>query len=190
MSLLNQDYKLASKSIASRKKTDLSNVIHNDQTYFIKGRYIVENINQILNIMEEADQQDIPSVMIMIGFEKAFDSPEWSFVIKTLDQLNFGPSITHWVKSLYNNSQSCVVNNSWASESFKLQRGVRQGCPLSPYLFILAAEVLSSSIRESDNILGIKIQDIIHKICQYADDNILFMTFDVQSIDATIDTFE
>ncbi len=50
--------------------------------------------------------------------------------------------------------------------------------------------VLSSSIRESDNILGIKIQDIIHKICQYADDTILFMPFDVQSIDATFDTFE
>ncbi len=66
----------------------------------------------------------------------------------------------------------------------------KAGCPLSPYLFILAAEVLSSSIRESDNILGIKIQDIIHKICQYADDTILFIPFDVQSIDATFDTFE
>ncbi len=60
----------------------------------------------------------------------------------------------------------------------------------SPNLFILASEVLSSSIRESDNILGIKIQDIIHKICQYADDTILFMPFDVQSIDATFDIFE
>ncbi len=70
-------------------------------------------------------------------------------------------------------------------QSFKLQRGVRQGCPLSPYLFILvlAADILSSSIRESDHILGIKIQDSIHKICQYADDTILFMHFDVQSID-------
>ncbi len=50
--------------------------------------------------MEEAEQQDIPSVMIMIDFEKAFDSLEWSFVIKTLEQLNLGPSITHWANSL------------------------------------------------------------------------------------------
>ncbi len=138
--------------------------------------------------MEEAEQQDVPFVMIMIDFEKEFDSLEWSFVIKTLEQLNFGPSITHWVKSLYSNSQSCVVNNGWASESFKLQRGVRQGCPLLPYLFILAAKV--PSIRESDNILGIKLQDIIHKICQYADDTILFMPFDVQSIDVTLTQFQ
>ncbi len=170
--------------------TYLSNLIHNDQTGFIKGRYIGENINQILNIIEEAELQDIPSVMIMIDFEKVFVSLSLSFVIKTLEQLNFGPSITNWVKSLYSISQSCVVNNDWASESFKLQRGVRQGCTLLPYLFILAAEVLSSSIKENDNILVIKIQDIIYKKCQYVDDTILFVPFDVQSINATFYTFE
>ncbi len=124
ISLLNQDYKLAAMCIASRIKTYLSNLIHNDNTGFIKGRYIGENVNRILNIMEEVEQQDIPSVMIMIEFEKSFDFLEWLFVIKTLEQLNFGPSITHRVKSLYSNSQRCVVNNGWTSESFILQRGV------------------------------------------------------------------
>ncbi len=61
--------------------------------------------------MEETEQQDISYLMIMMHFEKAFDFLEWSFVIKTLEQLNFGPSITHWIKTLYSNSQSCVVNS-------------------------------------------------------------------------------
>ncbi len=61
--------------------------------------------------------------------------------------------------------------------------------PLSPYLFILAAEILSNAIRKDNEINGLKIGDTVHKICQYVDDTSLFMPFGVKSIDAALDTF-
>ncbi len=76
ISLLNLDYKLATKYIAIRIKAHLSKLINSDQTGFIKDRYIGENINRILNIMDSVDEEDLPSVIIGIDFEKAFDSLE------------------------------------------------------------------------------------------------------------------
>ncbi len=131
-----------------------------------------------------------PSVIIGIDFEKAFDSLEWSFVERTLSVFNFGPSIIKWVQTFYKDSNSYVLNNGWASQSFRLQRGVCQGCPLSPYLFILTAEVLSCFIRKNNDIKGITIDGVTHKICQYADDTILCMPFDQDSIDSSLLAFE
>ncbi len=189
ISLLNTDYKLATKSIASRLKTVLPKLIHNDQTGFLKGRYIGENINRILSLMEMADERDIPALMILIDFEKAFDSLEWSFIEKTLKQFNFGSSILNWVKTFYKNSTSSIVNNGWATPMFKLERGVRQGCPLSPYLFILAAEILANAIRENKDIKGIKIDGFTHKLSQYADDTTLFLELDRPSINTAFSIF-
>ena len=65
---------------------------------------------------------------------------------------------------------SCVLNNGWASSSFTPERGVRQGCPLSPYIVILCAEVLANKIRENKDIKGITVRGNEIKISQYADD--------------------
>ncbi len=140
--------------------------------------------------MDIVNRENIPAVMILIYFEKAFDSLEWSFISKTLQYFNFGESMINWVKVLYNNASCSEMNNGWASERFDINRGVRQGCPLSPYLFILAAEILSNAIRENKDIQGLEIGGMSHKISQYADDTVLFSLFDKKSIDAALDVFE
>jgi hypothetical protein len=183
ISLLNQDYKLTAKCIAMRIKRHLTKLIHNDQTGFIKGRYIGENINRILSIMEHTEREEIPAIISCIDFEKASDSLEWSFIFKTLETFNFGPSIIQWIKTLHSNPESCVMNNGWTTQAFQLERGVRQGCPLSPYLFILAAEPLSCHIRNNNSIKGININGMEHKICQFADDTCLVLKMDTNSID-------
>ena len=121
ITLLNTDYKIAAKAIASRIKTVVPKLIDNDQTGFMKGRFIGENID---GIIQYATQHNVPGLLLFIDFEKAFDSLEWPFIF------GFGPSLINWVRTFYCNMESCVLNNGWSSNFFQPQRGVRQGCPL------------------------------------------------------------
>ena len=75
----------------------------------------------------------------------------------------------------YNNIESCVLNNGWSTDFFKLERGVRQGCPLLPYLFVLGVEVLAEKIRKNETIKGIMVFKNEIKVRQYADDTILIL---------------
>ena len=175
ISLLNCDYKIAAKAIANRFKHVLPNLIDNDQTGFLKGRFIGENIRLVDGIIKFAAAKNLPGLLLFLDFEKAFDTVEWSFIQKTLQHYNFGPSAMNWIRLFYHNTESCILNNGWSSAFFKLGRGVRQGCPLSPYLFILCAEILAETIRKNENIKGITINEQEIKISQYADDTTLIL---------------
>ena len=100
---------------------------------------------------------------------------EWTFVEKTLKYYNFGNSLISWIKLFYTDISSSIQNNGWTSDFFNLSRGVSQGCPLSPYLFILCAEILRAAIRRDKLIYGIKISDKECKVSQYADDTTLIL---------------
>ena len=79
-----------------------------------------------------------------------------------------------WITLFYSNIESAVINNGYATKWFKPSKGVRQGCPLSPYLFILSAEILSNKIRQNTDITGISVFGKEVKISQFADDTNLF----------------
>ena len=175
ISLLNCDYKIAAKSIANRIKRTLPSVINSDQTGFQKNRFIGENILLLNSILSYTDIEKIPGLLLFIDFEKAFDTLEWSFIEKTLKYYNFGDSLILWIKLFYTDISSSIQNNGWSSDFFTLSRGVRQGCPLSPYLFILCAEILGAAVRRDTLIRGIQISDNECKISQYADDTTLIL---------------
>ena len=82
----------------------------------------------------------------------------------------FGFQFRNMVKSLYNDAMSCVINNGFSSEFFKISTGMRQGCPLTPFLFVITAEVMAINIRRNINIPGIWIGNIEIKLSQFADD--------------------
>ena len=85
---------------------------------------------------------------------------EWPFIRKMLSYFGFGANIIQWLINLfYCAPESCISNNGWTSAFFNIQRGVRQGCPLSPYLFVLLVEMLAKEIRKNRNINGILIND-------------------------------
>ena len=94
--------------------------------------------------------------------------------MKTLDYINFGGDIKHWFNTFYSNIESTVINNGFRKNWLKPSKGVCQGCPLSPYLFILLSEILSNRIRQDPNIKGIKIYENEIKLSQFADDTTLF----------------
>lgn len=175
ISLLNTSYKLTSACIAERLKTVLSKLINEDQTGFISGRFIGENIRLLYDVINYTEKQEIPGMLLLIDFEKAFDSVSWEFLFTVLDFFEFGNSFVKWVQVFYKNIQSCVVVNGHLSDWFFLERGCRQGDPLSPYLFILCAEILAILIRNNDNIKGIRIGESNIIISQYADDTSIIL---------------
>ena len=94
---------------------------------------------------------------MLIDFEKAFDTISWQFISQVLDFFNFGPSYKNWIKTFYSGIKACVIQNGIISEYLYPARGCRQGDPISPYLFLLCAEVLGILIRNDNNIKGITI---------------------------------
>ncbi len=122
-----------------------------------------------------------PRIILTVDFETAFDSISWNFIDKTLEAFIFCPAFRGCVKTLYKNISSVVVNNGDTSDWFNPMRGVRQGYPISPYLFIMAVELLAIGIRENPKIKGIKINVSILKITQLADDTTCFVA-DIPSV--------
>ena len=114
-------------------------------------------------------------ILLTIDFEKAFDSLKWGFINKCLQVFNFGQWFRSYVDVLYSDICAAVLNNGHISHWFYPEKGVRQGCPLSPYLFILAVETLSCNIRDSENVQGIQIDNCEIKITQLADDTTCFV---------------
>jgi len=86
---------------------------------------------------------------------------------------NFGESIQRWISIFYSNIQSSVLNNGFSTNYFSISRGVRQGCPLSPFLFVLAVELLACKIRQDKEIQGLNIFQKEIKVSQFADDTTL-----------------
>ena len=125
----------------------------------------------------------------MIDFEKAFHTVEWNFLFKSLQAYNFGENFIKWVKLLYSNITSSTINNGFLSPTFKLSRGIRQGCPLSALLFILVAETIALKLKAEKKIQGIMVGETEYKICQMADDTTLFMK-SIESITMAIQVFQ
>ena len=87
-------------------------------------------------MIQHAMKKNIAGVILFLDFKKVFDTLEWIFMFTALKRYNFGDNFMKWVKILYNSLLACIKNNGWISETFELQRVVRQGCPLSALLFI------------------------------------------------------
>ena len=125
-----------------------------------------------MNITEELN---IPGLLLIIDFEKAFDSISWEFINKVLKFFNSGESIIKWVSVSYKNISSAVIQSGFLSEFFPVQRGCRQGNPLSPYIFLLCAEILALMLKSNEDIQGIKIGGEEYKLSQFADDTTILL---------------
>ena len=154
-------------------KEVLSVLINPGQTGFVKGRYMGQNIRLVNDILEQTKLQSIPGILLQLDFCKAFDTIEWSFIYKVIALLNFGGSMQRWISTFYSNSESAVLNNGFCTNYFKLSRGVRQGFPLSPYLFIITFEILACKIRQDREIKGISIFHKEFNLSRFADDTTL-----------------
>ncbi len=149
----------------------IHSLIKEDQTGFIEGRNASDNMRRLFHIIDFADSHPSPCAVFSLDAEKAFDRLEWNYMWAVLQCFGFG-------EHLYHSPAASVITGNIISPPFPLQRGTRQGCPLSPLLFCLSLEPLAQAIRKSE--VSIKIQEHNHSISLYTDDIILYLDhFDV-----------
>ena len=182
ISLLNVDYKIITKILAERLKPLLPSIIHPDQKSYVNGRNIFEANRLLKDVIEYSEENKINSSIIFIDYQKAFDCVEWGWALQCLEKFNFGPKFLQWIHMVYKNAKTCLLTNGYRSCYFPISRSMRQGCSVSPLIFILQAEPLACAIRKNKNIIGFPLPNAEHnnnedtevKINAYVDDAQLF----------------
>ena len=175
LTLLNCLYKIVSGCIAERMKPHLTSIIHGDQKGFVSGRYIGEAIRMTYDIIQWAKDHKKTGIILLIDFEKAYDSLSFSYIKKCLNFFNFGESLTKWVEILLHNFSAVINHCGNISPKFNIGRGARQGDPIVSYLFIICIEILAHKLRFDEKIQGFKMQNLIHTLELYADDCSIFL---------------
>ena len=190
ISLLNVDFKIFSKTLANRMKMVISDVIHSDQVEFVAGRSVSENLRTIFDVMELTWRRKIPALLIAVDFEKAFDRVSYPALYAILRFFNFGENFITWSKLLFTDFNLCTTNNGYFSSYWSPTRGLFQGNPAAPLYFLLVAEILSISLRNNPRIKGIDVKNLRLLLSQFADDLNIFMKFDQDSWQATMNEFD
>lgn len=191
ISLTNTDYKIIAKTLAIRLSTVINILIHEDQKGFMKGRNIADVIREIDDVIEQEKVLKSNSILLSIDYKKAFDSISVALINETLKVYGFGENFCSWILTLMQDRKACVKNGGYVSTYFNMERGVRQGCPISPMLFILAVEVMARSARQDSTIKGVEINGKKIIIKQYADDTTFFLRdqYDMERILNKINEF-
>lgn len=175
ITLLNVDYKMLASVYAKRLQKVLPEIISETQTGFMSNRHISSNIRLVLDLLDYSEHITSNALILFLDFYKAFDSIEHNFLFATLRSFGFGESFVSTVQMLYKNINSCIMMYPNTTPRFPVQKSVRQGCPLAPFLFLLSVELLSIYIKNS-SIEGITIFNKEIKITQLADDTAIFLS--------------
>lgn len=180
ISLCNVIYKIISKYIADRLKPHLPNFIDHSQAAFIKNRHISANIiitQEIIHsfTVKTWKQQ---AFLLKLDLAKAFDKLEWNFIATALRRLGLQTHFIRLIHACISTPNFSILVNGEPTAGFLSQRGIRQGCPLSPYLFVVAINELSISLQQelcNSNLTGVALGPgcpPIHSLL-FADDLIL-----------------
>lgn len=186
ISLLCADYKIIAKVFAERMKLVMHKVVKDDQTGFVPGRNINENIITFLEVQEHLQKHQKSGFAFLADIEKAFDSVCRDFLEASLVNLNFGDYFISWFLTLHNKSTAKIIINGFLSNDFPILSGVRQGCPWAPLLFLAATEPLACNIRKSGFGISLPHEKISYK--GYADDTCCYIS-DMSEIRGIFDIF-
>ena len=190
ISLLSVVYKIASSALAARLKTVLHNLISPTQSGFMSNRFIGESTRLIYDIIHYANCNNISGLLMLIDFQKAFDSVSWKFLYTILSLFGFQNGFCTWIKVLNTNVIASVLQCGTLSNFFPIERGCRQGDPISAYLFILCAQIMFLLIVNDRNLKGISVNGNEFKITQFADDTTLILDGSQTSLLAALNILE
>ncbi|KAJ8018421.1 hypothetical protein HOLleu_43604 [Holothuria leucospilota] len=193
ITLLNVDYKILAKALCNRLGTVMPDLVGSFQTCAVRGHSIQQNLWLMRDLVEYVMDRDLPCALVSLDQEKAFDMVDHGFLFKILKKFNLNPVFVKWTSLLYNSVYSRVIVNGLPSDAFRVHRGVRQGCPLSPLLYVLFSESLARAFQVEPLFRPFHIPGGAKVKClQYADD-VTCVVSDLASFRAltgTLSTFQ
>ena len=177
ITILNTDYKILTKAVATCLTIIAPSIIHPDQAGFIRGRSIFDQIDQTVATINYARLKEINGAIVALDQEKAYDKITHPYLWKILEKFAFPNKMINMIKTLYKDAPTSVIINGVISSPFRVTRGVRQGDPMLCILFDLGIKPLAANIRAS-NIEGIDVPNLAEKvkISLFADDTTVILT--------------
>ena len=190
ISLVHSFAKLVTKLLANRLAPRLQQIVSPYQSAFIKGRFIQDNFMLVQQTARFLHQQKQPRILLKLDISKAFDSVSWPFLLEILQQLGFGQIWRDILSGLLSSSSTQVLLNGIPGDRIAHRRGLQQGDPLSPMLFILVVDVLGHMILKAENeglLQPLSRRNLHHRISIYADDVVMFLHPEAGDIAVTLD---
>ena len=148
ISLVGCSYKILAKVLANRLRVVVGKVVSETQTTFVKDRQIWDGVVVANEVVDEARKLKKELLLFKVDFEKAYDLMDWHYLDAVMGKMNFPTMWRKWIKECVSIATASVLVNSSPTDEFLLERGLRQGDPLSPFLFLLAAEGLNVMMSE------------------------------------------
>ncbi|KAL4033168.1 hypothetical protein IC575_006254 [Cucumis melo] len=179
ISLTTSIYKIIAKTLSNRLKLTLLGTISGNQLAFIKNRQITDAILMANEVLDYWKVKKIKGFILKLDIEKAFDNLNWDFIDYVLEIKNFPNSWRKWIRGCISNVTYSVIINGRPQGRIKANRGLRQGDPLSPFLFVIAMDYLTrllTHLKVSGAIKGVSLNNncnISHIL--FADDILLFV---------------
>ena len=177
ISLLCTDVKIVAKILSIRLNKIIGQLISENQ-YCCPERTIIDCTNRIRDMLYFLNQNKATGAILNLDWEKAFDRVNWTFLSRVLERMGFPVSIINWFMVLYRNIESVCLINGTMTKPFRVERGVRQGCPLSMLAFVIFQEPLYRALQMQINIIPPQVPGKKFKNVGYADDTTIFITND------------
>lgn len=175
IALSNVEERAIERALSNRLTPIMPRLISKYQSGFITRRSAVHQFMLVYLLMfYEGNNPELEELCLgFLDFSKAYDRVNWEFLFWTLQQYGFGPGFIDWVRLLYSDLSGMIYINDWTSPRFPIRCGVRQGGPLSPYLYNLCAHLLIMLIDSEPRLKGVRISKTdICKVVQFADDTV------------------